>query len=226
MGATATKNCEWCGERYDRHRSFGKEQWAVSRFCSRQCRGASIKGISTGPRPKSGTDIPCGVCGKLFYVFPYRQAASNQGRFCSQACSYEGRVLKGTFKKGHPDLVPKEARGHSEETKRKISKAQRINPRRGSDSPNWKGGTYKTERQAAMGRWEYQEWRWSVFKRDNFTCQSCHERGGALQADHIKPWSRFPGLRYNVSNGRTLCVGCHRLTSTWGAKVHREVCHG
>ena len=42
MAAMATKNCEWCGESYDRHRSFGKEQWAVSRFCSRQCRGEKI----------------------------------------------------------------------------------------------------------------------------------------------------------------------------------------
>ncbi len=109
MVATATKNCEWCGALYERHRSFGREQWAVSRFCSRQCRGESIKGIKTGPKPHiwAGKETPCGHCGKLFYVFPY---AKKFRRFCSKSCGYEGRVLKGEFKKGHPDVVSAEAR--------------------------------------------------------------------------------------------------------------------
>lgn len=226
MRTDDTRDCEWCGGAYSRHPSFGLVQWAKSRFCSRQCRGESIKGIKTGPKLeiRIGVNLPCKQCGKMFYVAPWEINAKR--RFCSQSCSYKGRVLKGAFEKGHPDLVPKEARGHSTETRRKISETQRNNPRRGADSHNWKGGTYKTERQAAMGRWEYQEWRRSVFERDNFTCQSCQERGGALQADHVKPWSRFPDLRYDVSNGRTMCVECHRLTPTWGAKVHREVRHG
>lgn len=43
--------------------------------------------------------------------------------------------------------------------------------------------------------------------------------GGNLEADHIKPYSLFPELRYEVDNGRTLCVDCHKKTPTWGKKI-------
>jgi 5-methylcytosine-specific restriction endonuclease McrA len=71
-----------------------------------------------------------------------------------------------------------------------------------------------------MKRWEYKEWRLAVFKRDNFICVECGDgRGGNLEADHIKPWAIFPQFRYDVSNGRTLCVSCHEKTPTWGKKA-------
>jgi 5-methylcytosine-specific restriction endonuclease McrA len=43
--------------------------------------------------------------------------------------------------------------------------------------------------------------------------------GSRLEADHIKPFCRFPELRLVVSNGRTLCKDCHRKTPTWGARA-------
>lgn len=56
------------------------------------------------------------------------------------------------------------------------------------------------------------DWRMAVFKRDNFICQFCKNRGGYLEADHIKPWAYFPKLRFELSNGRTLCRKCHDKT--------------
>ena len=70
-----------------------------------------------------------------------------------------------------------------------------------------------------MRRWEYIVWRTAVFVRDDYTCQICGKRGIELQADHIKPWSTHPELRYAIDNGRTLCVSCHRTTDTWGYRV-------
>lgn len=55
-------------------------------------------------------------------------------------------------------------------------------------------------------------WRKSVFERDNYTCQVCNVRGTYLEADHIKPWAYFPELRFELSNGRTLCRPCHDKT--------------
>lgn len=94
---------------------------------------------------------------------------------------------------------------------------------RGDKNPNWRGGVHKlhaTERQLFQATTEYVNWRRSVFERDDFTCQHCHNRGGLLHADHIKPFVSHPELRLDLSNGRTLCAGCHRKTDTWGSRVH------
>jgi 5-methylcytosine-specific restriction endonuclease McrA len=63
----------------------------------------------------------------------------------------------------------------------------------------------------------YYGWRQRVFARDGSKCVQC---GSAqhLQSDHIKPFSTFPDLRYDVSNGRVLCHDCHKKTDTYGGK--------
>ncbi|MBI3980967.1 HNH endonuclease [Candidatus Microgenomates bacterium] len=66
---------------------------------------------------------------------------------------------------------------------------------------------------------EYRLWRETVFKRDDWTCVWCKQKGGELNADHIKPFSLFPELRFDINNGRTLCHNCHKKTSTYGNKV-------
>ena len=72
-----------------------------------------------------------------------------------------------------------------------------------------------TQRRVDMGRLQYRLWREEVFRRDNWMCIHCGIRGGKLQADHIQLYSTYPNLRYEVSNGRTLCVSCHRLRGKW-----------
>ena len=58
---------------------------------------------------------------------------------------------------------------------------------------------------------EYKLWRSTVFERDNYTCQICNCRGTRLNAHHIKNYAHYPELRYDVSNGVTLCEACHKL---------------
>ena len=158
----------------------------------------------------------CDACGADMSLAPW-QAARGQ-RFCSKTCAYEKRILKGTFEKGHPDLVPPEKRGHTAATKAKIAQVQRDNPKRGPDNHAWRGGL-RSERKQAMGRWEYKEWRKAVFDRDDYTCQICGARGVYIHADHIKPWCAFPDLRYDINNGRTLCVPCHTSLDTHGSSA-------
>lgn len=75
-------------------------------------------------------------------------------------------------------------------------------------------------RQSTEGRRcaEYKAWRKSVFERDDYTCQLCGVRGAKINAHHKKRYATHPNLRYELENGITLCVPCHK-------KVHGRVSH-
>lgn len=120
---------------------------------------------------------------------------------------------------------------HSEQTKEKnrIKSTGKILPleqriRMGSKkekNPNWKGGVTEENERIRKSIW-YKEWRKSVFDRDNYTCVHCGEKesvSGKLNADHIKPFAYFSELRFDVENGRTLCVDCHKQTDTYLVKA-------
>lgn len=176
--------------------------------------------------------IICEICRKKAYKRPCEVA---KAKFCSYKCKYiaqtkrtpgeHGRWLGGVrtklcvgcFKPFHWE---EQRKPYSTFLKQKYCtldcsrEHQTEYVCKGKDKPNWNGGPQspQAERASAYQTKEYKEWRKSVFERDNYTCQFCGYRGGDLNADHIKTWAEFPDLRYKVSNGRTLCVPCHRTT--------------
>jgi predicted restriction endonuclease len=60
----------------------------------------------------------------------------------------------------------------------------------------------------------YKKWRLSIYKRDNWKCKwpGC-SMNKKLNAHHIKTWADFPGLRYEVKNGITLCKFHHAIVT-------------
>lgn len=80
---------------------------------------------------------------------------------------------------------------------------------KGERGSGWKGGMTPINKIIRASS-KYKKWRIAIFERDDYTCVSCKQRGGKLNADHIKPFSLFPELRFEPSNGRTLCFDCHK----------------
>lgn len=81
--------------------------------------------------------------------------------------------------------------------------------RGGENNWNWKGGVTPQNvliRQSA----EYKLWRKEVFEKDKYTCQCCgDDSGGNLEAHHIENFSSNEDLRFEISNGITMCRSCH-----------------
>ncbi len=99
---------------------------------------------------------------------------------------------------------------HTIESRKKLSEAHK-----GKKNHLWKGGVTPIN-DAIRKSLEYKLWRESVFKRDNFQCIiGGKAHGNKLNADHIKPFSLFPELRFAIDNGRTLCIECHKKTDSY-----------
>lgn len=178
-------------------------------LCKCGCGGTTI--ISNRNQKEKGW-----IKGEYRSYINHHHPAWNKGvhRYCGGKRFEKGQIPWNKGKKGLMKPAWNKGLHWSEEAKQKMR--GRRDSLRGKNNPNWKGGTYGTERHRAMGQSEYILWRIAVYLRDNYTCQMCGERGGKLNADHIKPWALYPSLRYAIDNGRTLCVSCHKKTSTYG----------
>ncbi len=196
-------SCAQCEKEFVSKSSF---KGYKPKYCSRDCFGKSIRNKKS-----------CIVCKKHV---PWMNS-----KYCSRFCSSKNRVgskMSEESKKKMSDKKIGKPHFHSIETLEKIRKALTGKPNfnmRGSNHPNYTdGGKATSERAKEMQRVEYKNWRRFIFERDQFTCVLCLKHGNKLNADHILPWASFPKHRYDTSNGRTLCVECHRKTDTFGRR--------
>jgi len=130
------------------------------------------------------------------------------------------RKGKTSWKKGLVNIISPEAR-----LKMSLKRRKELNP-------NWQGGLSSVIHLLRESL-KYRQWRSDIFTRDNFQCViGGKEHGNKLHADHIKPFfliirenkidSTEKGFEceelWNLNNGRTLCIECHKNTDTYGWK--------
>lgn len=150
--------------------------------------------------------------------------------------SEEHRRNMSLARKGKPNkkLVGRKV---SDETKRKISEAQRGGKsywwgKRGEGTPSWRGGINQKDirlRDEIKRLFEYRQWRSDIFHRDEFKCQDCGIAGVYFHAHHINFFQNIINKYkinninqakecselWDINNGKTLCVICHK-------KVHNK----
>lgn len=172
-------------------------------------------------------------------------------KFCSRVCYYEsieGKLpwntgIKGLhfsptteFKKGDKGHLGYK---HTEGTKHKMGLAKLG--KFGEQANNWRGGSYPLNMLIRRSQ-KYRQWRTAVFERDNYTCQECGSKNGNgktinLNADHIEAFSALMikhGVDsvqsalicadlWNIKNGRTLCIDCHKKTDNFGVRAMQKL---
>ena len=164
----------------------------------------------------------CVVCGNTFKAVPARKAA----KCCSNACRYQLQettrlgALNGRWKGGPREKscaycgntfawngvpwVSWQKRKFCSKPCFVAGQKRLYGPAHHNYNPN------ASKRSRGWNTQLQGEWSAAVREADNYTCQQCGKRGGDLHAHHVLPWREFPRHRYDVWNGVTLCVPCHR----------------
>ena len=142
---------------------------------------------------KRGNYFFCLECGNKFWR---QQSLIKKGhnKYCSKNCYQQSSTNKAP--KPYVSLLRKELTGDK--------------------CPSWKGGITPINMKIRSSD-KYKEWRTAIFKRDNYICQNCGTKSSKghtifLEAHHLKSFSNYPELRFEISNGITLCKTCHELT--------------
>lgn len=81
----------------------------------------------------------------------------------------------------------------------------------GEKSYKWNPNLTDEERLMKRSYTEYYSWRKDVFKRDDYTCQCCGQRGGKLNAHHLVNYSHDVVGRLDLENSATMCKEHHIL---------------
>jgi len=176
-----------------------------------------------------GKYVKCYNCSKSIYRY-FSRLKKGKKYFCSLNCRYKSqRIYQKELSKHLYKRIKKVCQfcgkdfiveNYRRNTAQFCSKKCRGKSFVGKKAPNWQGGKSSKNRLIRQSE-KMKLWRLTIFERDEFTCQKCGKRGGKLVAHHIKPFSKYPKLRFSISNGITFCKKCHdRLHGHLRKKYH------
>lgn len=186
-----------------------------TKYCSNNCKNPIIIKI-------------CLTCKKEFRISPSRNFKT---KYCSQKCHSIGRVT-------HINMTCPQCLKVFYAFKSDLERSKRITCSR-KCSDKFFISTYTELREYIRGLWFYSEWKRKIKERDNFTCQICGRKPltkNEIHADHITPLAHIVYNKnintvkeareckelWDINNGRTLCIECHKKTDTWGANTRYQ----
>ena len=172
----------------------------------------------------------CSVCAKLFEKLSTCSLNewNAQRKYCSVECANKApraETTKLKMREAKKDFIPWNkgktlSDSHKQALRGKRGPLKDTSKMRGRRPWNKIGDGITPLNERIRKSPAYKQWRQKVYVRDNFTCVECGKHGGDLEADHIKAFALYPELRFEVSNGRTLCKPCHKKTETYGINQH------
>lgn len=193
--------CKTCGKEYTRGGAMAARV-KHHNYCSIKCKFAGKRMI-----------VRCETCGVTFERMQ-SNIADGKKNYCSRDCAHKGLVvdkpiLTCAFCGKEFARYPSEIRKMSERGYTHVfcgHKCRAAMIAAQFDPPRPYAGQHTS---APRNGQKIREWRKAVFERDNYTCQDCGVTDVLLCGHHIKPFVLYPTLRYDVSNGLTLCYPCH-----------------
>ena len=223
--------CE-CGQKIEKYDSRGRERFFVKGHCSKGLKRRPMDIETKKKIAKALTGKKTGIVTSS--AFKKGQEPWNKNKktglspWKGKRRPDIGEKLKKRWREGKMNFM--KGRIVSIQTKEKLSQSKQ-----GDKNPSWAGGISPLSMRIRKSR-EYGNWRRAVFERDNYVCQFCNIQG-RLHADHLKTFSsilkdykiktfkdaQLCNFLWDISNGRTLCKGCHLKTETYGNKLYFEL---
>lgn len=162
--------------------------------------------------------LKCDLCGELFYRSIERYTAT-KGKILDmdvcEDCSYKKSRMACLHKYGVENIFEDseyiksknmEKNGGKFHTQTEEFKSKYLY---GENNASWIDGRSLNEDKRPTPKEKV--WRNAVYHRDSYTCKICGDsNGGNLNAHHILPYNNHKEVRFDVDNGITMCVDCHK----------------
>jgi len=203
MKTKQTKNCIVCKKEFEKPIVCSQKVWDTQRKnCSKKCQNLYWVGKPNG-RKKHGSknSVPAWNKG-IPQTEEVKKKLSDKLKIIAKEKGF-GKWMTG--------------KKLSTETRQKQRESNLERIQKGTHNFYIDGRT--PERMVIRHSLNYRLWREAVFKRDDFTCKECKQRGGYIEAHHIKPFALFPELRFAIDNGVTLCTFCHAKVDIFRART-------
>jgi len=237
------KICEKCGKSFSRSVGYSSKNWNERKFCSHKCQGEFLKG-----KKRDGYIVSKTTKNKMslaWKINPKRNFPTGKNHWANKRrIQWEKDLKPKVCELCKKSFTKKPTTRFVYWRKQRFCSRLCVNRYASSfvgvgvNSPRWKGGKSSLNEKVRKIP-KMKEWRDKIFKRDDYTCQDCKERGGQLHADHKKALAilllelgittlkqaRNCKELWKISNGKTLCIKCHEKTETYGGRTLGKTYH-